>query len=43
MGGLIGAICASSADIAFDGDEDALNNTFPAIAEGRSTGSQGTY
>lgn len=43
IGGLIGGIGAASADVAFGGDEAALNATFPALAEGRSTDSQGTY
>lgn len=43
IGGLIGAISAASANVAFDGDSSAIADTFPAIAEGRTTGSQGSY
>ena len=40
LGGVLGAVSASLADSAFN-SEEALNNTFPKIGEGRSTSEQG--
>ena len=40
IGGVLGAVSASLADSAFQ-DENALKETFPAIADGRTTSEQG--
>jgi len=42
MGGLIGAISASFADASFQ-DMTSIEETFPAIKDGRTTSEQGYY